>query len=51
MNGIIHVYMDKDGGLRLYIPKRMASQLKWKNMQEILASDKDGKIILAEVPE
>jgi hypothetical protein len=35
MNGIARVYKDRDGGLRLYLPKRLADSLRWKEGEEI----------------
>ena len=35
MNGIARVYKDRDGGLRLYLSKRLADSLQWKEGEEI----------------
>ena len=46
LNEIVHVYRDRDGGLRIYLPKKMAEKLQWKEKQEIWAEQTENTLRL-----
>lgn len=39
-----NVYLDRSGGIRLYIPRNVVSGLGWKNHERVILKQRDGKL-------
>ena len=44
MIGTTNAYLDKSGGMRLYIPRDVVSELGWKNHDKLILKQRDGKL-------
>lgn len=44
MIGTARVYLDPSGGVRLYIPRDIVSELGWKNHNRLILKQHDGRL-------